>query len=148
MTTFLGPFLYLICLYLFFKLKYSWEYEFFKYKFIYFNQKLITLQYCIGFAIYQHEYTTDVHVFPILNPSSTSLPIPSLWVIPVHQPQASSIMHWTWTGNSFHIWYYTCFNTILPNHPTLSLSQRVQKTVLYICVSFAVSHTGLSLPSF
>ena len=24
---------------------------------------------------------------------------------------------------------------------------RVQKTVLYICVSFAVSHTGLSLPS-
>ena len=51
MTTFLGPFLYLICLYLFFKLKYSWEYEFFKYKFIYFNQKLITLQYCIGFAM-------------------------------------------------------------------------------------------------
>ena len=29
-----------------------------------------------------------------------------------------------------------------------SLSQRVQKTVLYICVSFAISHTGLSLPSF
>ena len=29
-----------------------------------------------------------------------------------------------------------------------SLSHRVQKTVLYICVSFAVSHTGLSLPSF
>ena len=24
---------------------------------------------------------------------------------------------------------------------------RVQKSVLYICVSFAVSHTGLSLPS-
>ena len=30
------------------------------------------------------------------------------------------------------IWYYTCFNAILPNHPTLSLSHRVQKTVLYI----------------
>ena len=37
---------------------------------------------------------------------------------------------------------------IFQNHPTLSLSHRVQKTVLYICVSFAVSHTGLSLPSF
>ena len=27
----------------------------FKYKFIYFNWRLITLQYCIGFAIHQHE---------------------------------------------------------------------------------------------
>ena len=108
----------------------------------------LTLQYCIGFAIYQHECATGLHVFPILNPPPTSLPVPSLWVIPVHQPQASCIMHQTWTGDSFHIWNYTCFNAILPNHPTLSLSHRVQKTVLYICVSFAVSHTGLSLPSF
>ena len=85
---------------------------------------------------------------PSWNPPPTSLPVPSLWVIPVHQPQASCILHQTWTGDSFLIWYYTCFNDILPNHPTLSLSHRVQKTVLYICVSFAVSHTGLSLSSF
>ena len=75
-----------------------------------------------------------VHVFPILNPPLTSLPNPSLWVYPVHQPQTSCIMHWIWTGDSFHIWYYTCFNAILPIHPTLSLSHRVQKTVLYTCV--------------
>ena len=31
---------------------------------------------------------------------------------------------------------------------TLSASHRVQKTVLYISVSFAVSYTGLLLPSF
>ena len=43
----------------------------------------------------------------------TSLPVPSLWVIPLKQPQAFCIMHWTWTGDSFHIWYYTCFNAIL-----------------------------------
>ena len=120
---------------------------FLKYKYI-FHWRLITLQYCIGFAIHQHESTTGIHVFPILNPTPSSFPVPSLWVIPVHEPQASSIMHRTWTDNSFHIWYYTCFNAILPNHPTLSLSHRVQKPVLYICVSFAISHTGLSLPSF
>ena len=103
----------------------------------------LTLQYCIGFPYIKwmcHRYTRVPH------PEPSSLPVPSLWVVPVHQPQASSIVHRTWTGDSFHIWYYTCFNAILPNHPTLSLSHRVQKTVIYICVSFAVSHTGLSLP--
>ena len=88
---------------------------FFNYKFIYFNWQLITLQYCIAFAIHQHESPTGVHMFPILTPPPTALPVPSLWVIPVHQPQASCILHRTWTGDSFHIWYYTCFNAMLPN---------------------------------
>ena len=61
-----------------------------------------TLQYCIGFAIHQHVSTTGVHVFPILNPPPTSLPIPSLWVIPVHQPQTSCILHQTWISSPFH----------------------------------------------
>ena len=117
--------------------------------FFFFNLILfLNLKHCISFAKNQNESTTGIHVLPILNPPPSSLPIPSLWVVPVHQPQASSIMHWTWTGDSFHIWYYTCFNAILPNQPTLSLSHRVQKTVLYISVSFAVSYTGLLLPSF
>ena len=81
----------------------------------------LTLQYCIGFAIYQHESATGIHVFPILNPPPSSLPILSLRIVPMHQPQAPSIVHRTWTGDSFHIWDYTCFNAILPNLPTLSL---------------------------
>ena len=78
-------------------------YLFFNFKFIYFNWRLINLKYCIGFAIHQHESATGVHVFPILNTPPTSIPVPSLWVIPVHQPQASCILNRTWTGDLFLI---------------------------------------------
>ena len=82
--------------------------------FFFFNINLFILlvgelQYCIGFAIYQQKSATGIHVFPILNHFPSSLPVPSLWVISVHQPQASSIMHQTWTGDSFHIWIFLLF---------------------------------------
>ena len=94
---------------------------------------------CIGFAIHQHECTMGIHVFPILNPAPTSLPVPSLWVIPVHQPQASCNLHRTWTGNSFLIWYYTCFNAILPIHP-LPPSPTESKRLFYTSMSLLLSH--------
>ena len=76
----------------------------FFFKFIYSNCRLITLQYCSGFAIHWHESAMSAHVFPILSPASSCLPIPSVWVIPVHQHWAPCLMHRTRTGNLFHIW--------------------------------------------
>ena len=106
--------------------------------FIFFWQHILiylfffTLQYCFGFAMHQHASATGVHVFPILKPPPTSLLIPSLWVIPGHHPQASCILHWTWTGDSFLIWYYTCFNAILPNHPP-PLPQSPKNCSIHLC---------------
>ena len=42
---------------------YLFTFNFLKYKFIYFNWRLITLQYCISFAIHQRESATGIQVF-------------------------------------------------------------------------------------
>ena len=112
---------------------------YFIFKFIYFNWRLITLQYCIGFAIHQHESATGVHMFPILNPPPTSLPVPSLWVIPAHQPQASCILHRTWTAIRFlyDITHVSMpFSQIIPPSPSPTESKRL----FYTSVSLLQSH--------
>ena len=97
------------------------------------------LQYCIGFAIHQHESTMGVHVFPILNPPLTSLPIPSLWVIPVHQPQASCTrieprLVINFLYNIIHI--SMLFSKIIPPSPSPTDSKRL----FYTSVSLLLSH--------
>ena len=97
---------------------------------------IFTLQFCFGFAIHLKESAMGVHVFPILKP----LPPPS----PSHPSESSQ---WTspedpvsciepglvicFTYDIVHV--SMPFSQILPPSP----SPRVQKTVLYICISFA-----------
>ena len=90
----------------------------FKHKFIYFNWSLITFQYCIGFAIHQHESAMGVHIrqgVPCHEPPSHLPPHP----IRLDHPSASAPSILSWTGDLFHIWYYTCFNAILQIIPSI-----------------------------
>ena len=110
---------------------------FFKYKFIYFNWKLITLQYHIGFAIHWHESATGVHEFPILNPPPTSHPISSLWIIPVHQPQASFILYHSsnldWQFISHTIIYMFQCHSPKSSYP-LPLPQSPKDCSIHLCL--------------
>ena len=76
-----------------------------------------------------------VHVFPTLNPPPTSLSVPSFWVIPVHQPQASSILHRTWTGDSFFymIFYMSQCHSPKSSHP-LPLPQSTKDCSIHQCL--------------
>ena len=73
------------------------------FNFILFFNFTILYWFCRISKWIRHRFTCVPH------PEPSSLSIPSLWVVPVHQPQASSIVHRTWTGDSFHIWYYMYF---------------------------------------
>ena len=105
---------------------------FLKLNLIFFNFTIL-YWFCHISTWIRHRYTRVPH------PEPSSLPVPSLWVVPVHQPQASCILHWIWTGNSFLIWYYTCFNAFLPNHPPTP-SPTESNRLFFTSVSLLLSH--------
>ena len=103
------------------------------------NYFTILYWFCHTSTWIHHRYTRVPH------PESPSLFPPCTIPLGLSAPAPSiSIIHWTWTGDSFHIWYYACFNAILPNHPTLSLSHRVRSWALKATDTV----TFLSLVSF
>ena len=109
--------------------------SFLKFKFTYFNWRLITLQYCIGFAIHQHESVTGVHVFPILNPPPTSLPGP----IPLGHPSAlaPSILYpasnLDWRFISYMILYVFQCHSLKSSHPH-PLPQSPKVCSIHLCL--------------
>ena len=116
--------------------------------FIFISWRLITLQYCSGFC---HTLTWISHGFTCIPHPDPPSHLP-LHLIPLGLPSAPGpstyLMHPAWAGDLFHPRQYTCFDAVLSKHPTLAFSHRVQKSVLYISVSFSVLHIGLSLPPF
>ena len=92
----------------------------------------------VVFAIHWHESAMDSHVFLIPIPPPASLHIPSLWVIPVHQPWAlvSCIqpgLAICFTLDNIHV--LMLFSQIIPPLPSPTES----KSLFYTSVSHFLS---------
>ena len=105
---------------------------------IFITRRLITLNFAVAFAVHWHASAMDLHVFPILNPNPTSLLLPSLRVISLHQPQAlvSCIQPGLvicFTLDNIHV--SMLFSQIIPPSP----SPIESKILLYTSVSLLLS---------
>ena len=97
----------------------------------------LTLQYCIGFAIYQNESATSIYVFPILNtpPSPYHPSGSSHCTSPKHL--VSCIEPGLVTCFIYDIIHVSMpFSQIIPPSPSLTESKRL----FYISVSLLLSH--------
>ena len=103
--------------------------------FIYFNWRLITLQYCIGFAIHQHESATGVHVLPILNPPS-QLPPRTISLGHPSAPAPSILYHASkldWQFILYMIFYMFQCHSPKSSHPC-PLLQSPKDCSIHLCL--------------
>ena len=98
------------------------------------NWRLITLQYCSGFCHTLTRINYGCTCVPYPEPPPTSLPIPSLWVIPVHQPWALSHalnLDW-WSVSHMIIYMFQCY-ALRSSHPR-PLPQSPIDCSIYLCL--------------
>ena len=104
--------------------------------FVYFNWRLITLQYCGGFCHTLTSISRGCICVPHPEPPPTSLPIPSLWVVPVHQCPVSCIelgLVIYFTYGNMHV--SILFSQIIPPSPSPTESN----SLFFISVSLLLS---------
>ena len=117
---------------------------------------MIPLQFCDGFG---HTWVWISHRHACVCPSWARLPPhPPLQLrlppLPIHP--SSSSQHCLWVPcvtrqaplALFYFRQCVCSKAVPSDHPTLSFSHWVLKSVLYVHVSFAALHLGSSVPSF
>ena len=106
---------------------------------LFFNWRLITLQYCSGFAIH---YMNQPRVYTC-SPSWTPLPPPS----PYHPSGSSKCTSHEYPVSCIEPGLAICFtyditrfNAILSNHSTLAFSQSPKDCSLHLCLFCCLSY--------
>ena len=99
--------------------------------YFYFYWRLITLQYCIGFAIHWHESAMGVHVFPILNLPPHPIPQGHPCAPALSTLSHASDLDW-WSISQMVIYMFQCYS--LKSYHLCLLPQSLRVCSLHLCL--------------
>ena len=109
---------------------------FFKFKFIYFNWRLITLQFLYWFCYTSTQIYHGAHMFPILNPPPTSVPAPSLRSSQCTSPK-HPVSNLDWQFVSHMTPYVFQCHSPKSSHP-LPLPQSPKDCSIHLCLFYCL----------